>query len=113
MRIAAAVAVALTLGPVTTGATGEVDRLQQYLGLAEATRAQPITPAELEAAILSPAGIEDIAALFESSLAARLVTGGTAVTPELGGEATLDREGTIFADIRAERLGGVSEASAA
>ena len=90
MRIAAAVALALTLGPVATGARGEVDRLQQYLGLAEATRAQPITPAELDAAVLSPACIEDIAALFESALAARLDIGGTPVTPELGGEATLD-----------------------
>lgn len=97
MRFAAAVALALTLGPVATGAAGEVDRLQQYLGLADATRAQPITPAELEAAILSPAGIEDIAALFESSLAARLVAGGTAVTPELGGEATLDAGRLRFA----------------
>jgi hypothetical protein len=80
----------LAPSPVVPGTTAQVDRLQQYLGLAEATRAQPITPAELDAAVLSPAGIEDIAGLFESALAARLVTGGTPVTPELGGEATLD-----------------------
>ena len=75
---------------MATGATVQIDRLHQYLKLAEATLAQPITPAELDAAVLSPAGIEEIAALFESALAARLVIGGTPVTPELGGEATLD-----------------------
>ena len=66
------------------------DRVQQYLGLAQATLARPITPAELEAAVLSPAGVNDIAALFEKSLASGLVLDGTVVTPELGGEATLD-----------------------
>jgi hypothetical protein len=39
---------------------------------------------------LSPAGIEDVAALFEASLAAGVALDGTVVTPELGGEATLD-----------------------
>jgi len=66
------------------------DRVEQYLGLARATLERPITPAELEAAALSSAGVEDIAALFEQSLAASLTLQGGAVTPELGGEATLD-----------------------
>ncbi len=41
---------------------GPTDRVQQYLGLAQATLERPITPAELEAAALSPADGEDIAA---------------------------------------------------
>jgi hypothetical protein len=90
LTAAFALVLGLAPGAVATAATAQTDGLQQYLRLAEATRAQPITPAELDAAVLSPAGIEDIAALFESALAARLVTGGTPVTPELGGEAMLD-----------------------
>ena len=70
---------------------GATDRVQQYLGLAQATRERPITPAELEAAALSPAGIEGISALFQRSLASSLILEGSPVTPELGGEATLDR----------------------
>ena len=80
--------VALLLAP--PGAAGQADRVQQYLGLAEATLARPITPAELDAAVLSAAGVEDVARLFETSLAEGLVVGGAFVTPELGGEATLD-----------------------
>jgi hypothetical protein len=71
-------------------ATAQADRVQQYLGLAEATRAQPVTTAELDAAVLSPAGIEDVAALFEASLDERVTLDGASVTPELGGEATLE-----------------------
>jgi len=67
------------------------DRTRQYLGLARATLEQPITPAELEAAVLSPAGVLAIAALFEKAIAAGVVAGGGVVTPELGGEATLYR----------------------
>lgn len=63
------------------------DRTRQYLGLARATLERPITPAELDAALLSPAGVQDIAALFEKAMAAQV--GG--ITPEIGGEATLDR----------------------
>jgi hypothetical protein len=67
------------------------DRTQQYLGLARATLEQPITPAELEAAVLSPAGVAAIAALFEKAIAGSVPFGDGAVTPELGGEATLYR----------------------
>jgi len=70
---------------------GAQDRTRQYLGLAKATLEQPITPAELEAAVLSPAGVRDIAALFDKAIAAGVMVGGGAVTPELGGEATLYR----------------------
>ncbi len=64
--------------------------MEQYLGLAEATLRQPITHDELRAAILSPAGVASIRALFERSIAESLDAGGTLVTPELGGESTLD-----------------------
>jgi hypothetical protein len=73
------------------GPAAAQDRTQQYLGLAKATLEQPITPAELEAAVLSPAGVAAIAALFEKAIAAGVVAGGVVVTPELGGEATLYR----------------------
>ena len=73
------------------GPAAAQDRTQQYLGLAKATLEQPITPAELEAAVLSPAGAAAIAGLFEKAIAAGVVAGGVVVTPELGGEATLYR----------------------
>jgi hypothetical protein len=65
-------------------------RKQSYLSLAQATLRQPITHDELRAAILSPAGVESIRALFERSIAESLEAGGTLVTPELGGESTLN-----------------------
>jgi hypothetical protein len=68
----------------------ESDRVQQYLGLAQATLRNPIAPAELDAAVLSAAGVRDVAALFEAALASSLAVDGSVVTPELGGEATLD-----------------------
>ena len=73
------------------GSAGAQDRTRQYLGLAKATLEQPITPDELEAAVLSPAGVRDIGALFEKAIAAGAVVGDGIVTPELGGEATLYR----------------------
>jgi len=81
----------LALALLAAGPAAAQDRTRQYLGLAKATLEQPITPAELEAAVLSPAGVRDIAALFEKSLAAGVVAGGGVLTPELGGEATLYR----------------------
>jgi hypothetical protein len=65
------------------------DRKQQYLGLARETLRHPITHEELRNAILSPAGVASIQALFEQSIAESLVTDETVVTPELGGESTL------------------------
>jgi hypothetical protein len=73
------------------GPAAAQDRTRQYLGLALATLAQPITHAELEAAVLSPAGVRDIAAVFARAVAAGVAMEGVVVTPELGGEATLDR----------------------
>lgn len=75
----------------TAGPAAAQDRVAQYLGLSKATLEQPITPTELEAALLSPAGVRDVAALFEKAMASSLTVGGEAIVPELGGEATLDR----------------------
>jgi hypothetical protein len=88
-------AVVAALGPALAPA-GETDRLRQYLGLAQATLARPISAAELDAAVLSPAGVEAIAALFEASLSARINLKDSVVAPELGGEATLDGDGVRF-----------------
>jgi hypothetical protein len=63
---------------------------QRYLDLAQATLRQPITHDELRAALLSSAGVEAIRSLFERSVLESLVLDGNVVTPELGGEATLD-----------------------
>lgn len=71
-------------------ATAQTDGVPQYLGLTQATLGRPISAAELDAAVLSAAGVRDIAALFEETLASSLAVGGSVVTPELGGEATLD-----------------------
>ena len=76
---------------VTAGPATAQDRVAQYLGLSKATLDLPITPGELEAALLSPAGVRDVAALFEKAMASSLSIGGEAIVPELGGEATLDR----------------------
>lgn len=81
----------LAAAAVTAGPAAAQDRVAQYLGLSKATLEQPITPAELEAALLSPAGVRDVAALFEKAIASSLDIGGKAIVPELGGEATLDR----------------------
>jgi hypothetical protein len=77
------IAVAASLG-------AQSEQKRRYLGLAEATLRKPVTHEELRAAILSPAGVESIRALFERSIAESLDAGGTLVTPELGGESTLD-----------------------
>lgn len=82
----------LAVTAVLAGATAAAqDRTQQYLGLARATLEQPVTHSELEAAILSAAGVRDIGALFAKAIAAGITAGGVAVTPELGGEATIDK----------------------
>jgi hypothetical protein len=82
----AVLALALAVG----AEAAQTDRVQQYLGLAQATLKEPIAPAELDAAILSAAGIQDVSSLFEAALASSLAVDGSVVTPELGGEATLD-----------------------
>lgn len=74
----------------TASAESQSARKASYLGLAEATLRHPITHDELRAAILSPSGVDSIRALFARSIEEALVASGTLVTPELGGESTLD-----------------------
>ena len=83
---------------IAAGPAAAQDRAAQYLGLSKATLEQPITPAELEAALLSPAGVRDVAALFEKAMASSLTIGGEAIVPELGGEATLFRGHVRFVE---------------
>ena len=70
------------------------DRLTQYLALAEATVMNPISHEELREAVLSPDNVAAVRELFEESIAASIVLDDTIMTPELGGEATLD-DGTL------------------
>lgn len=72
--------------------TGE----RQYLGLAQETLRHPITAGELREALLSPAGVESVRALYERSIADSLPVRGSLVTPELGGEATLEQGRLTF-----------------
>src|SRR5688572_19331925 len=85
------VVLGVTLAAAPALAVPPGDRLQQYLGLARETLEHPITARELEAALLSPAGVRDVALLFEKAIARSVVLPGTAVVPELGGEATLHK----------------------
>ena len=78
------------LALVSTSQGPQSVRQRQYLSLAEATRQNPITPDELRAALLSPEGVAAIMTLFERSVAEGLELEGRLVTPELGGEATLN-----------------------
>ena len=82
---------AVTLLAVAASAEAQSARTRQYLGLAKATVERPITHQELSDALLSPAGVAAVAALFEKAIAAGVISGGASVVPELGGEATLDR----------------------
>src|SRR5688572_2946882 len=93
--------VTLAAAPVLAVPPG--DRLQQYLGLARETLEHPIAPQELEAALLSPAGVKDIALLFEKAIARAAVLEGKAVVPELGGEATLHRGALRLAEYEDRR----------
>ncbi len=66
-------------------------RLDQWHGLA-ATKDNPITHAQLRARALSPASIERIRAIFEAMILRGVRIGPKWLTPETGGEATLDTE---------------------
>lgn len=87
-------------------------RVQQYLALAQATLADPVRPDELARALTSAPGVEDVAQLFEQSLAASLTFDGERVAPEIGGEATLEAGTLRFAaypDPRHDVLRGMIE----
>jgi hypothetical protein len=66
-----------------------------YLHLAQATLANPVTHQELSRAVLSANGVTAIRTLFERSLAESLTVNGTLVTPELGGESMLTGDGRL------------------
>jgi hypothetical protein len=66
------------------------DPKSRYLSLAEATLQNPISPAELREAILSPESVGAIRTLFARAIAEGIEIEGRLVTPELGGEATLE-----------------------
>ncbi|MGH9323391.1 MAG: hypothetical protein ACRD21_25855 [Vicinamibacteria bacterium] len=72
------------------------DRERQYLNLAQATIQKPIRHEELRDALLSPAAVDSIRRLFERSLEESLPLEDTMVTPELGGEATLESGTLVF-----------------
>jgi hypothetical protein len=80
--------VLLGLSVAVFGAQSE--QKKRYLGLAEETLRNPVTHEELDDAVLSKAGVLSIRALFERSIAESLEVSGTIVTPELGGESTLE-----------------------
>lgn len=71
------------------------DRQAEYLNLAAATLANPVTHRELSHAVLSTDGVAAIRTLFEQSLAESLTVNGVLVTPELGGESMLGDDGRL------------------
>lgn len=79
---------ALRLSPAMARSLG---RLNQWYGLA-ATESNPITHAQLESAALAPASVERIRGIFENAIERGVRIGTNWVTPETGGEATIDRE---------------------
>lgn len=68
-----------------------LDRLNQWYGLA-ASDGDPITHAQLTSAALSEASVERIRGIFERAIQRGVRIGGIWVTPEAGGEATIDGE---------------------
>ncbi len=68
-----------------------LERLNQWYGLV-ATEANPITHAQLRAAALAPASVDRIRKIFEETIRRGVRVGGKWLTPEAGGEATIDTE---------------------
>lgn len=68
-----------------------LERLDQWYGLV-ATEANPITHDQLRAAVLSPASVDRIRKVFEETIRRGVRIGGKWLTPEAGGEATIDTE---------------------
>jgi len=81
----------LLLGALSSQTTQQ----SEYLNLAQATLANPITHAELSRTVLSTDGVAAIRTLFERSLAESLTVNGALVTPELGGESMLGDDGRL------------------
>lgn len=70
-------------------------RLNQWHRLA-ATGDNPITHAQLRAGVLAPGSVQRIRELFEAAIRRGVRIGGQWLTPETGGEATLDEELRLF-----------------
>ena len=68
-----------------------MSRLAQWYGLA-ATNENPITHAQLEAAALDPAAVSRIRAIFDDAVARGVRVGVKWMTPEAGGESTIDAD---------------------
>jgi len=66
-------------------------RLNQWHGLA-APKDHPITHAQLRSGALSPASVDRIRRIFETMIERGVRIGSKWLTPETGGEATLDTE---------------------
>ena len=66
-------------------------RMDQWYGLA-ATKNNPITHDQLKAGALSPASVERIRAIFEAAIRRGVRIGEKWLTPETGGEATIDED---------------------
>ena len=71
--------------------TRTLRRLNEWHGL-QATPDNPITHAQLKAAALSPGSVARIQTLFEEAIRRGVRIGSKWITPETGGEATIDRE---------------------
>lgn len=76
---------------VSPGMARTLRRLNQWHGLA-APKDDPITHAQLRAGALSPASIDRIRAIFEAMVERGVRIGPKWLTPETGGEATLDQD---------------------
>lgn len=85
----------LLLAALSALSAGQSARQAEYLNLAAATLANPVTHAELSRAVLSVDGVAAIRTLFEQSLAESLTVNGALVTPELGGESMLTGDGRL------------------
>jgi hypothetical protein len=68
-----------------------LERLDRWYSLA-AARDRPISHEQLKAATLAPASIERIRGIFEGAIRRGVRAAGKWLTPETGGEATLDKE---------------------
>jgi hypothetical protein len=73
-----------------------LERLDRYMGTTVSAESYPISHHELRAAVLSPQGVRSIAVIFEKSIADRLAMPGAVKVLEVGGEATLGKNGLEF-----------------
>ena len=96
--------------PLSSTMAVALARINQWQGLA-ATKANPITHAQLRAAVLAPASIARVRDLFEAAIRRGVRIGGQWLTPETGGEATIDSE-LRFAEARDPRWSIVREMAA-